>query len=100
MADKKRILVLNGSPKREKSTTMTVTRAFVQGIEETLGAQTEYIHLSDLHIKPCMGCLSCWAKDGECVIQTDDILMMKEKIENADIFIESYHILCMIYFKS
>lgn len=91
MANKKKILVLNGSPKKEKSTTLVITRAFVQGIEETLDAETEYIHLSDLQIKPCTGCLSCWSKtEGTCVMQDDDIAPLKEKIENADIFIESY----------
>ena len=90
MAEKNKILVLNGSPKGAKSTTMTVTRAFVRGIEEVLEAETEYIDISDLHIKPCLGCLSCWAKDGECVIKTDDIPKMLEKIESANIFIESY----------
>lgn len=91
MLDKKKIVVLNGSPKKDNSTTMVVTRAFVKGIENSIQAETEYIHLSDLTIKPCMGCLSCWGRTaGECVIKNDDIAAIKKKIEEADIFIESY----------
>ena len=91
MADKKKILVLNGSPKRNESTTMVITRAFVKGLEAGMDAETEYVNLSDLQIRPCLGCLSCWARtEGECIIKNDDIPMMKKKIEEADVFIESY----------
>lgn len=89
--EKKKILILNGSPKKEKSSTINVTRAFIEGISEVIDTQIEYINVSDLNIKPCLGCLSCWGKtEGECVIKNDDALMMKEKIDNADIVIESF----------
>ncbi len=88
---KKKIVVLNASPNNDKSSTMSVTRAFVQGITSATECEVEYIDLSDLKIKPCLGCLSCWGRtEGECVIKDDDIPMMKEKIENADVFIESF----------
>ena len=87
----KKILVLNGSPKKEKSATLNVTKAFANGMLSTGDYEIEYINLSDLNIKPCTGCLSCWGKtEGECVIKNDDIIKIKEKILNADIFIESY----------
>jgi len=87
----KKILILNGSPKRDKSSTMNVTRKFVDGIIKSTGATAEYINLADLNIKPCTGCLSCWGRtEGECVIKNDDIPMIKKKIEECDIFIESY----------
>ncbi len=90
-ADVKKILILNGSPKREHSATINVTKAFVNGLVESTNAEVEYINLADLNIKPCTGCLSCWGRtEGECVIKNDDIPMIKKKIEECDIFIESY----------
>ena len=65
-ADIKKILILNGSPKKEHSATINVTRSFVDGIVEETGASVEYINLADLNIKPCTGCLSCWGRtEGE-----------------------------------
>lgn len=90
-ADVKKILILNGSPKKEHSATINVTKAFVEGLKEATNAEVEYINLADLNIKPCTGCLSCWGRtEGECVIKNDDIQMIKKKIEECDIFIESY----------
>ncbi len=90
-ADVKKILILNGSPKREHSATINVTKAFVDGLKEATGAEVKYINLADLNIKPCTGCLSCWGRtEGECVIKNDDIPAIKKEIEECDIFIESY----------
>lgn len=87
----KKILVLNGSPKNNNSSTMTVTRSFVDGLLSTNEYEVEYVNLSSLNIKPCTGCLSCWGRTaGECVIKNDDILEFKKKVEECDIFIESY----------
>ena len=90
-ADVKKILILNGSPKREHSATINVTKAFVDGLKEATGAEVKYVNLADLNIKPCTGCLSCWGRtEGECVIKNDDIPAIKKEIEECDIFIESY----------
>ena len=87
----KKILVLNGSPKKEHSATLNVTKAFANGMLSTGNYEIEYINLSDLNIKPCTGCLSCWGRtEGECVIKNDDIIKIKEKILNSDVFIESF----------
>lgn len=87
----KKILVLNGSPKKDKSATINVTKAFVNGLTSNGDIDVEYINLADLNIKPCTGCLSCWGRtEGECVIKNDDISLIKKKIEECDIFIESY----------
>lgn len=87
----KKILVLNGSPKNDNSSTMWVTKAFVEGLLSTGKYEVEYVNLSSLKIKPCTGCLSCWGRTaGECVIKTDDIPSFKAKVEECDIFIESF----------
>lgn len=87
----KKILILNGSARGAASCTLTVAKAFAEGMTEAEGYETELINVSDLKILPCTGCLSCWAKeDGECVIQSDDIPAVKEKILRADAVISAY----------
>ncbi len=89
--DTKKILVLNGSPRRGGSATMRVTNAFLRGVTETAPCEVETLNVSDLHIKPCMGCLSCWGRtEGTCVIPDDDIPALKQKILDADVILLSY----------
>lgn len=83
-----KVLVLNGSPKGERSNTFNVTRAFLDGFPSD--TETEAVHLSKLNIKPCMGCYSCWRRTGgKCVIG-DDMQDLYGKIKAADIIIESF----------
>lgn len=83
-----RVLVLNGSPRRERSNTLQITNAFVSGFPEDRERDT--IHIYERDIKPCMGCFSCWTKTpGKCVID-DDMREIYKKIESADIIIESF----------
>ncbi len=85
-----KILVINGSPKKEASCTMRITRAFLKGLVRE-GDTVEQITLSDCNIRPCLGCLSCWGRtEGTCVIQNDDIPRIKELVLWADIIIESF----------
>lgn len=87
----KKILILNGSARGENSCTLTVARAFAGGMSEANGYEVEVLHVSDLHVNPCTGCLSCWAnEDGECVLRGDDIPAVKEKILQANVVISSY----------
>ena len=76
-----RVLLLNGSPRREKSCTIRVAHKFVDGLRAAGECEVEEINISDCRITPCLGCLSCWGRtEGECVIKNDDIPMLKEKI--------------------
>ncbi len=87
----KKIIVLNGSPKKNASSTMQVTNAFVKGLINQCQATVEVVNVADLKMKPCLGCLSCWGRtEGNCIIKDDDLHIIKEKIEEADIVIESY----------
>ncbi len=89
----KRILVLNGSPRRNSSSTMRVTNAFLKGVESRRKCDIEIVNIYELNIKPCTGCLSCWGRtDGECVITDDDIPQLKQKILEADVIIDSHPI--------
>ncbi len=48
-----KILVLNGSPKREKSDTMHITRAFLDGVKEVASQDVHIINIIDKHIEYC-----------------------------------------------
>ena len=48
-----KILVLNGSPKRDKSDTMHITRAFLEGMKEAAPQDIHIIHTVDQHIVTC-----------------------------------------------
>ena len=87
----KKILVLNGSPRRALSATLRVTEAFLRGLTAHVPCEVERINVSDLHVNPCLGCLSCWGRtEGTCVISDDDIPALKQKILDADVIIQSY----------
>ena len=85
------LLVLNGSPRGERSNTLQLSRAFVEGFSEVKPeTESEIIHVSKLDIKPCLGCFSCWTKTpGQCVIG-DDMQEIYKKIEAADVVIENF----------
>lgn len=83
-----KVLVLNGSPKAERSNTLNITKAFLSGFPED--TEIETVNLYRKNIKPCVGCFSCWSKtQGHCVIQ-DDMQEIYPKIQAADIIIESF----------
>ena len=90
-APKKKVLVLNGSPHKEKSSTMVVTRSFLEGLTSAGTYEVEILSVSALKVTPCMGCLSCWGRtEGECVIRGDDVAAVKEKILAADLLLLSF----------
>ena len=83
-----KVLVINGSPKGERSNTMWLTHAFVDGFPDT--AEVKYITLREKDIHPCMGCFSCWTKTpGQCAVK-DDMQEIYQDILEADIIIESF----------
>ena len=88
-----KILVLNGSPKKEKSDTMHITRAFLEGMSEVSENETEIIHAVDKHIEYCTGCFSCMRNGGQCIYD-DDMRYILEKILKCDLLILSYPLYC------
>lgn len=85
------ILVINGSPKGERSNTWQLAKAFLTGLRES-GEVTEIRELvvGRLNIRPCLGCFSCWSKTpGQCCI-SDDMEQVIQKLLWADITIWSF----------
>ena len=88
-----KILVLNGSPKREKSDTMFITRAFLEGMNEAGQHEVEIINAVDKHIEYCTGCFACMHNGGKC-IHNDDMKEILEKILGSDLLVFSYPLYC------
>ena len=84
-----KILVLNGSPKRDKSDTLHITRAFLDGMNDAAPQDTEIIHVIDKHIEYCTGCFACKRNGGTC-IHRDDMREILEKILDSDLLLLSY----------
>ena len=84
------ILVLNGSPKGERSNTMKLTKAFIEGFNQTRSADTDIVDVCKLNIRECLGCFACWSRTpGKCAI-TDDMTDVLQKILRADVVIWSF----------
>ena len=88
-----KILVLNGSPKRDKSDTMHITRAFLDGMKEAAPQDIHIIHTIDQHIEYCTGCFSCMRNGGSC-IHNDDMNAILVEILDSDLLLLSFPLYC------
>lgn len=88
-----KILILNGSPKKEKSDTMCITRAFLEGMQDGREQQVHVLHVIDRHIEPCTGCFACMHNGGDC-IHEDDMREILEEILASDLLVWSFPLYC------
>ena len=88
-----RILVLNGSPKRERSDTMHMTLAFLEGMNETAPQEVHTIHVIDSDIEYCAGCFACMRNGGTCV-HNDDMRPILDEILKSELLIWSFPLYC------
>lgn len=90
-----KILLINGSPKGNRSNSLRLSKSFIEGLrmgfeEKGQAAEVEELDVSSLKIAPCRGCFSCWrSAPGECCIK-DDMPMVIEKELTADLIIWSF----------
>lgn len=90
-----KVLVINGSPKGDRSNTYKLAKAFLAGMEEGAKArecafELEEIQVNRQDIRPCLGCFSCWSKTpGVCCIK-DDMRDVIQKLLWADVTIWSF----------
>lgn len=82
--------VINGSPKGERSDTLKVTKAFLEGLE----AEYEILDISRHPIKECLGCHACWYRTPGSCIQDDDMRLILDGIRSADLVIWSFPLYC------
>ena len=88
-----KILVFNGSPKKEKSDVMHVTRAFLEGMNDFAPQDVTVINAIDKHIEYCTGCFTCMRNGGDC-IHDDDMKGILEAILESDLLIFSFPLYC------
>lgn len=88
-----KILVLNGSPKREKSDTMQITRAFLDGVKEVAPQDVHIINIIDKHIEYCTGCFNCKRNGGGC-IHNDDMKELLDEVLESALLLFSYPLYC------
>lgn len=88
-----KILVLNGSPKKEKSDVMHITRSFLEGMEEAEKQTVKIVHIVDKHIEYCSGCFSCKRNGGKCIYD-DDMKNLLAEILESDLLIFSFPLYC------
>ncbi len=84
-----KISVYNGSPKRENSDTMHITRAFLEGMKEYGEQEIKQVNIIDRHIEYCRGCFSCMRNGGNCVLD-DDMKEILRQIPESDLLIFSF----------
>ena len=79
----KKIIAVNGSPRKNGNTATLLNKA-LEGAE-SVGAEVEFIQLSELNYKGCMSCFACKVITGKhrCAWK-DDLKPVLEKLEKAD----------------
>lgn len=88
-----KILVLNGSPKREKSDVMHITRALIEGMNEAAEQDVHIINVIDKHIEYCAGCFACMHNGGTCIFDDDMRDILNEMLE-SDLLLFSFPLYC------
>ena len=88
-----KILVLNGSPKKEKSDTLHITRAFLAGMKDAAPHKIHTIDVIDRHIAFCRGCFACKNNGGHCTID-DDMREILEQMLDSDLLLFSFPLYC------
>ena len=80
----KKILILNGSPRKQGKTTSLVN-AFIQGAESA-GNEVRDRYLTGMDIHGCLACEACSRNGGTCV-QKDDMEQIYEDYLWADVIV-------------
>lgn len=79
-----KILILAGSP-RKNGNTDRLAAAFAEGAREH--NEVEMISVCDYKVNPCIGCNSCFTREGNRCFQDDDMTGIYAKLKEADIVI-------------
>ena len=80
----KKVLAINGSPRRKGNTSILV-RKFLEGAIDA-GGDAEEIVVQELNLKYCTGCLRCNIL-GRCSVRDDDWAVTADKILRADLLV-------------
>ena len=81
-----RVLILNGSARKEKGVTGRLLKSLIKGLADG-GAEAKEVQVQGLNITPCTACLSCMHKKaGECILD-DDMNTIYQELKTSDMLI-------------
>ncbi len=81
-----KVLVINGSVRKNKGYTARVLSPFIKGMEKA-EAQVELLYSKKLDVNPCNGEFDCWYNNvGKCYIN-DSMQQVYPKLREADILV-------------
>ena len=78
------IVILVGSV-RKNGNTVRLAQSFAEGAAKN--NNVEIVSVDDYNVKPCIGCNSCFTREGNQCFQDDDMVQIYEKLRNADIVV-------------
>ena len=81
----KRIIILNGSPRKNGNTTELIKR-FVRGAQEAGNTVTEFF-LNEMDIHGCLGCFGGGINPKSPCVQKDDMLKIYPEYKAADVVV-------------
>ncbi len=85
-----KVLLINGSPKMERSNSLKLTRAFLEGWSKVDELEVEEVVVEKMEIMSCQGCLNCWKRTpGKCMFK-DEMSACIDKYMAADVLIWSF----------
>ena len=81
----KKILILNGSP-RKNGATASLAKALTEGAKES-GNEIKEDYITSMNIKACIGCDTCLRTHAGCVQKNDDMAIIYEDMLWADVVV-------------
>ena len=78
------ILILAGSPRKNGNTDRLVA-SFADGARKN--NMVEIVSVSDYKVNPCIGCNSCFTRDGNECFQNDDMNLIYDKLKAANMVV-------------
>ncbi len=77
------VLIIHASPRRKG-----VTSTLLSEIEASINSahKIETVHIYDLEMKPCIGCMKC-RPDQACILPRDDAHVLAERVRWSDFII-------------
>lgn len=78
------IVILVGSMRKDGNTDL-LAQAFAEGARKN--NSVEILSVADYKVNPCIGCNSCFTREGNRCFQNDDMNVIYEKLKVADIVV-------------
>lgn len=79
-----KIVILVGSVRKDGNTEI-LAKAFAEGARKN--NKVEIISVADYNINPCIGCNSCFDREGHKCFQQDDMQHIYSKLAEADVIV-------------